>query len=127
MESESGRSSKVSERHHSMVEARTTPISHIFRPRSAVDLILYRIGAVHADTREFIVAMQANMGAIHADTKESIEAIHANLGAVGAVQVGNREVLETVIHRLERLEASPVPKFVVQGWTIRLRTFRLRH
>src|SRR6218665_1825580 len=113
METKSGRSSKVSDR--------STPSSRISRPGSAVDLILKRIGAV-----------QKNLGAIHTDIRNSIEAIHADLGAVhanlgtparytqtwvlsmqtcrptciGAVQVETREVLETVIHRLERLEAK---------------------
>src|SRR6218665_3924820 len=59
------------------------------------------MAVVHAD----IGAVQANMGAIHADLQE-------NIGAVGAAQIETREVLETVIHRLDRLEASPVPKFV---------------
>src|SRR6218665_82937 len=65
------------------VSDRSTPSSRISRPGSAVDLILGRIGAVQE-----------------------------NIGAVGAAQVETREVLETVIHRLECLEASPVPKFV---------------
>ena len=38
--------------------------------------------------------------------------MQANIGAVGAAQVETRDVLETVIHRLKRLETSPVPKFV---------------
>ena len=37
-------------------------------------------------------------------------AVHANIH-VDAVQAETREVLETVMHRLERLETSPVPKF----------------
>src|SRR6218665_1870634 len=41
----------------------------------------------------------------HAD----IGAVHAN---IDAVQAETREVLETVMHRLELLETSPVPKFV---------------
>ena len=134
METESGRSSKVSERRHSIVEARSTPLSRTSRLGSAVDMILDRIGTVH---EESMAIMQANLGAIRADTRDSIEAIHANtraaqanLGAIhadtrdpieamhadtGALQVETREVLETVIHRLERLEASPAPKFVA-GW-----------
>src|SRR6218665_1198815 len=114
METKSGRSSRVSNR--------STSSSRLSRPGSAVDLLLERIGAIqenmgamHAD----IGAVQENMGAIHADTRNSIEsvqadigAVHADIGAVGAAQVETREVLETVIHRLERLEASPVPKFV---------------
>src|SRR6218665_2536755 len=122
METKSGRSSRVSNR--------STSSSRLSRPGSAVDLLLERMGAIQenigaaqADTRNSIEsikadnresmavihadigAVQANMGVIHAD-------MQANIGAVGAVQVETREVLETVIHRLERLEASPVPKFV---------------
>src|SRR6218665_1964402 len=101
METKSGRSSRVSHR--------STSSSRLSRPGSAIDLLLERmgamqadIGAAQADTRNSIEAIQANMGAIHADLQENI----------GAAQVETREVLETVIHRLERLEASPVPKFV---------------
>src|SRR6218665_931038 len=99
METKSGRSSKVSDR--------SIPSSRISRPGSAVDLILERIGVV-----------QKNMGAIHADARNSIEAIHADIGAVHAdiraviAAQAETRVLETVMHRLERLEASPVPKFV---------------
>src|SRR6218665_3360145 len=108
MEAKSGRSSRVSNR--------STSSSRLSRPGSAVDLLLERMGAI-----------QANMGAIHADlqgnigaVQENIGAVQANMGAIhadmqaniGAVQRETREVLETVIHRLERLEASPVPKFV---------------
>src|SRR6218665_3126826 len=107
MNTESGRLSNVSERRNSMVEARATPLP---RPGSAVDLILERLGAVQADNRESMAGMHANMGAIHADTRNSIEAIHADIRAVhsdiravGAAQVETRGVLETVIHRLERL------------------------
>src|SRR6218665_2886089 len=137
METKPGRSSRVSNR--------STSSSRLSRPGSAVDLLLERMGAIHADTRNSIEAMQANIGAAQADTRNSIEAIKAesmavihadigavqanmgaihadlqgnigavqeNIGAVGAAQVETREVLETVIHRLERLETSPVPKFV---------------
>src|SRR6218665_481077 len=133
METKSGRSSRVSNR--------STSSSRLSRPGSAVDLLLERMGVIHADTRNSIEAIKAdlqgnigavqeNIGAAQADTRNSIEAIHAdigavqanmgaihadlqgNIGAVGAAQVETREVLETVIHRLERLEASPVPKFV---------------
>src|SRR6218665_588608 len=118
METKSGRSSRVSNR--------STTSSRLSRPGSAVDLLLERmgamqadIGAAQADTRNSIEAMQANLGAVHADigaVQANMGAIHAdlqgNIGAVGAAQVETREVLETVIHRLERLEASPVPKFV---------------
>src|SRR6218665_3461208 len=59
--------------------------------------------------------IQANIGAVHADTRNAIEALHADIGAVhaniDAVQAETREVLEIVVHRLERLETSPVPKF----------------
>src|SRR6218665_3860807 len=101
MDTESGRLSNMSERRHSMVEARTTPLSRIFRPGSAIDLLLDRMGAPHADTKASMAEMQANMGAIHADTRNSIEAIHADIGAVhadigavGAAQVETRGVLE---------------------------------
>src|SRR6218665_3454636 len=122
METKSGRSSRVSNR--------STSSSRLSRPGSAVDLLLERmgamqadIGAAQADTRKSIEAikvdLQGNMGAIHADLQGNIGVVQANLGAVqenigavGAAQVETREVLETVIHRLERLEASPVPKFV---------------
>src|SRR6218665_1142272 len=118
METKSGRSSRVSNRSNAS--------SRLSRPGSAVDLLLERmgamqadIGAAQADTRNSIKAMQANMGAIHADlqgnigaVQENLGAVQENIGAVGAAQVETREVLETVIHRLERLEASPVPKFV---------------
>src|SRR6218665_2161263 len=120
METESGRSSKVSERRHSIVEARSTPLSRTSRLGSAVDMILDRIGAVH---EESMAVMQANLGAIRTDTRDSIKTIHADTrdpieamhADTGALQVETREVLETVIHRLERLEASPAPKFVA-GW-----------
>src|SRR6218665_2060264 len=119
METKSGRSSRVS--------ARSTSLSRISSPGSAVDLILERLGAVQADNRESMAVMQANigavqanLGAIHADTRDSIEAIglhadigaihadtrdsiglkviHADIGAVGAAQVETRGVLETVIY-----------------------------
>src|SRR6218665_2669157 len=115
METKSGRSSRVSNR--------STTSSRLSRPGSAVDLLLERmgamqadIGAAQADTRNSIEAMQANLGAVHADigaVQANMGAIHADLqGNIGAVQIETREALETVIHRLERLEASPVPKFV---------------
>ena len=37
--------------------------------------------------------------------------IHADIDAVPAKTI---EVMKTVIHRLQRLEASPVPKFVAR-------------
>src|SRR6218665_1577581 len=121
METKSGSSS--------MVSNRSTSSSRLSRPGSAVDLLLERMGAIHAD-------LQGNIGAAQAETRNSIEAIHADIGAVqenigavqenigavqanmgaihadmqaniGAVQIETREALETVIHRLERLEASP--------------------
>src|SRR6218665_1493170 len=125
METKSGRSSRVSNR--------STSSSRLSRPGSAGDLLLERIGAAQANNRSSIEAIhadigavqanigavQANMGAIHADlqgnigaVQENIGVVQENIGAVGAAQVETREVLETVIHRLERLEASPVPKFV---------------
>src|SRR6218665_3993498 len=115
MKTKSGRSSGVSDR--------STSSSRISRPGSAVDLILERIGAaqadirnsieaLQADNRESMAVLQANIGAVQAN----LGSVHADIGAVhadiGAAQVETREVLETVIHRLERLEASPVPKFV---------------
>src|SRR6218665_1503452 len=107
METKSGRSSRVS--------ARSTSSSRISSPGSAVDLILERLGAVQADNRESMAVMQANIGAVQANLRSvhaDVGAVQADIGAVGAAQVETREVLETVIHRLERLEASPVPKFV---------------
>src|SRR6218665_2086609 len=100
METKSGRSSRVSNR--------STSSSRLSRPGSAVDLILERIGAAQADTRSSIEAIHADIGSVHAD----IGAVQPDIGAVGAAQVETRGVLETVIHRLERLETSPVPKFV---------------
>src|SRR6218665_2103950 len=102
METKAGRSSRVSNR--------STSSSRISRPGSAMDLILERIenlGALHAGTKDSIEAIHADIGAVHAD----IGAVQAN---IGAVQVETRGILETVIHvhRLERLETSPVPKFV---------------
>src|SRR6218665_1718243 len=113
MEIKSGRSSRVSDR--SNASSRLSGAD--------VNLLLERIGAAQADTRNSIEAikadLQGNMGAIHADLQENLGAVQENLGAVqenigavGAAQVETREVLETVIHRLDRLEASPVPKFV---------------
>src|SRR6218665_1978566 len=120
--------SVVSERHRSMADVKSTPLSRASRPGSAVDLILDRmgeiqanIGAVYADTRNSIEAVHADIGAVHADigaghadTRNSIEALNADVGAVhaniDAVQAEAREVLETVMHRLQRLETSPVPK-----------------
>src|SRR6218665_3706390 len=112
METKSGRSSRVSNR--------STSSSRLSRPGSAVDLLLERMGAIHADLQGNIGAAQAetrnSIEAIKADNRESMAVIHADIGAVqeniGAVQIETREALETVIHRLERLEASPVPKFV---------------
>ena len=99
METKSGRSSRVSDR--------STSSSRISLPGSAVDLILERMDAIHADTRKSIDAVQANMGAIHADIQanigtvhENIGAVQENIGAVGAAQLETREVLETVTHRL---------------------------
>src|SRR6218665_404060 len=111
MESTSGRSSVVSERHRSMTDVRSTPLSRISRPGSAVDLVMDCMGEI-----------QANIGAVHADTRNSIEALQADIGDIqaniGAVQAETRSALETigvfqaeVLHRLERLETSPVPKF----------------
>ena len=103
-------------------------------------MILDRMGAIHADTRNSIEAIHADIGAVHANTRNSIEAIHAD---IGAVQADTRSSIETIhadigavaaniiwvhanIHvdavqaetkevletvRLERLETSPVPKF----------------
>src|SRR6218665_1677086 len=119
METKSGRSSKLSDR--------STSSSRL--SGSDVDLLLERMGAINANIDAVqanmgtmhanMVTMHANMGAIHADlqgniggVQENIGAVQENIGAVGATQVETREVLETVIHRLERLEASPVPKFV---------------
>src|SRR6218665_371173 len=118
METKSGRSSRVSNR--------STSSSRLSRPGSAVDPLLERIGAAQADTRNSIEAIKADnresMAVIHADigaVRADIGVVHAdtgavqeNIGAVFAAQVETRGVLETVIHRLERLEASPVPKFV---------------
>src|SRR6218665_2295791 len=100
METKSGRSSRVSNR--------STSSSRLSRPGSAVDLLLERMGAIHADLQGNIGVVQENLGAV----QENLGAVQENIGAVGAAQVETREVLETVIHRLERLEASPVPKFV---------------
>ena len=63
------------------------------------------MGAIdlHADTRNSIESLQADIGAVHAD-----------VGVVGAAQAETKEVLENVILRLERLyslQTSPVPKF----------------
>src|SRR6218665_2609814 len=66
------------------------------------------IEAIKTDNRESMAVIHADIGAVHAD----IGAVQENIGAVGAAQVETQEVLETVIHRLERLETSPVPKFV---------------
>ena len=112
MESESGRSSTctLSERCRSMAEARTTPLSRISRPGSAVDLIFDWIGAVQANigtVQANIGVIQANMGVMPADTRESIESLHADIGgvhadvcrpgALGAAQAETREVLETAV------------------------------
>ena len=93
MELESGRSSTLSERHRSMVEAigLGLPLCHAYLAHagSAVDQILDRIGgAVQACNRESMAVIQANMGAIHADIENSIEAIHADIGAVQANMIG---------------------------------------
>src|SRR6218665_3944440 len=94
METKSGRSSRVSNR--------STSSSRLSRPGSAVDLLLERMGAIHADTRNSIEAIQAdnresmaaihadigvvqaNMGAIHADLQGNIGAVQENIGAVYA-------------------------------------------
>lgn len=67
MASESERSSNLSERHRSMVADRTTPLYRISRPGSAVDLILDRMGAMQADTRESMAVMQSHIGAVQAN------------------------------------------------------------
>ena len=88
---------------------RSTSSSRLSRPGSAVDLVLEQMGAFHADLQGNIGAVQENIGAVQAN----MGAIHADMQAnIGAVQTETWEVLETVIHRLERLETSPVPKFV---------------
>src|SRR6218665_2679589 len=118
METKSGRSSRVSNR--------STSSSRLSRPGSAVDLLLERMGAMQADIGAAQADTRKSIEAIKADNRESMAVIHAdigaahaemgavqeNIGAVGTAQVETREVLETVIHRLERLETSPVPKFV---------------
>src|SRR6218665_56955 len=104
METKSGRSSRVSNR--------STSSSRLSRPGSAVDLLLERMGAIQENIGAIHADLQGNIGAIHADLQGNIGAVQENIGALGAAQVETREVLETVIHRLERLEASPVPKFV---------------
>src|SRR6218665_1132960 len=98
METKSGRSSRVSNRSNAS--------SRLSRPGSAVDLLLERMGAIHADLQGNIGAVKANMGAIHANlqgnigaVQENLGAVQENIGAVGAAQVETREVLETVIHR----------------------------
>ena len=60
----------MSELHHAMVALadRTTPLSRISRPGSAVDLLLDRMGEIQAN----IGNVQANIGAVHADTRNSI-------------------------------------------------------
>jgi len=63
METKSGRSSKVSDR--------STPSSRISRPGLAVDLN----------------AIQENLGALHADTRDSIEAIHADIGGITTIRL----------------------------------------
>ena len=73
MESASGRSSTLSERHRSMVEARTSPLSRISRPGSAVDRILDRMGSIQADTRESMVVIQANIGAMQTNILEVVQ------------------------------------------------------
>ena len=84
METKSGRSSKMSHR--------STSSLRITRPGSAVGLILERINAFHADTRNYL-------GAVNADLE--------------AVVLATRGVRETVIPRLERIGTSPASKFVV--------------
>src|SRR6218665_916555 len=106
MEIKSGRSSRVSDR--SNASSRLSGAD--------VNLLLERIGAAQADTRNSIEAikadLQGNMGAIHADlqgnigavqenlgaVQENLDAVQENIGAVGAAQVETREVLETVMH-----------------------------
>ena len=89
METKSGRSSRVWNR--------STSSSRL--SGSDADLLLERMGAIQKNLH--VGAEQENIGAVQ-----------ENRWAVGAAQLETREVLETVIHRLERLEASPVPKFV---------------
>src|SRR6218665_721232 len=99
METKSGRSSRVSNR--------STASSRLSGPD--VNLLLERISAMQANMGAIHADMQLNMGALQADMQANIGAVQEN---ICAAQVGTREVLETVIHRLQRLEASPVPKFV---------------
>src|SRR6218665_3660693 len=104
METKSGRSSRVSNR--------STSSSRLSRPGSAVDLLLERMGAIQENIGAAQADTRNSIEAIKADNRESMAVIHADIGAVGVAQLETREVLENVIHRLERLEASPVPKFV---------------
>src|SRR6218665_2753174 len=139
METKSCRSSRVSNRSTSSSRL-SRPGSAVDLLLERMGAMQADIGAAQADTKNSIEAMQANLGAVHADigavqanmgaihtdlqgnigavqeklgaVQENLGAVQENIGAVGAAQVETREVLETVIHRLERLEASPVPKFV---------------
>src|SRR6218665_1607630 len=84
METKSGRSSRVSHR--------SACSSRLSRPGSAVDLILERIenlGALHADTKDSIEAIHADIGAVHADigaVHADLGTVHANMGAIHADQ-----------------------------------------
>src|SRR6218665_1181608 len=81
METKSGRSSRVSDR--------STSSSRL--SGSDVDLLLERMGAIHADTRKSLSALQASLR---------------------AVQVEGRGGLGSVRNSLERLETSLASKFV---------------
>src|SRR6218665_1451190 len=82
METKSGRSSRVSNR--------STSSSRLSRPGSAVDLLLERMGAMHANIGAAQADTRNSIEAIKADNRESMAVLHADIGAVqkniGAVQ-----------------------------------------
>src|SRR6218665_352190 len=96
MEIKSGRSSRVSDR--SNASSRLSGAD--------VNLLLERIGAAQADTRNSIEAIKADIQGNIGAVQENIGAVQANMGAIhadmqaniGAVQIETREALETVIH-----------------------------
>src|SRR6218665_2069700 len=97
METKSGRSSRVSNR--------STSSSHLSRPGSAVDLLLERMGAIHAPTGKH--RCRSGKHGCH-----PCRPTGKHRSCRRSSSRNSRSPRNCDTYRLERLEASPVPKFV---------------